>query len=122
MRTIAVIARKGGSGKTTVCVHLALAAHLRGLRTVLADTDAQGSAVEVLKGRVQAGPASLMTNGAQLLSLQIDSQRAGVDALLIDTPAVLEEEIGAAVVFLASPVSGYTSGTNLVIDGGLVRV
>ena len=27
------------------------------------------------------------------------------------------EEIGAAVVFLASPVSGYTSGTNLVIDG-----
>ena len=27
------------------------------------------------------------------------------------------EEIGAGVVFLASPVSGYTSGTNLVIDG-----
>ncbi|MBM3547222.1 MAG: SDR family oxidoreductase [Alphaproteobacteria bacterium] len=27
------------------------------------------------------------------------------------------EEIAAGVVFLASPVSGYTSGTNLVIDG-----
>ncbi|MSP48178.1 MAG: SDR family oxidoreductase [Alphaproteobacteria bacterium] len=27
------------------------------------------------------------------------------------------EEVAAGVVFLASPVSGYTSGTNLVIDG-----
>ena len=98
MRTIAVIARKGGSGKTTVCVHLALAAHLRGLKTVLADTDAQGSAVEALKGRQGSGPRSLLTTGAKLLSLQIESQRAGMDALIIDTPAALEEEIGAAVV------------------------
>ncbi len=51
MRNIAVIARKGGSGKTTVAVQLALAAHLRGLRTVLADTDPQGSSLEVLKAR-----------------------------------------------------------------------
>ena len=51
MKTIAVIARKGGSGKTTVAVHLALAAHRAGLATVLADTDPQGSATEVLKAR-----------------------------------------------------------------------
>ena len=36
MRTIAVIARKGGSGKTTIATHLALAAHLRGYKTLLA--------------------------------------------------------------------------------------
>jgi len=97
MRTIAVIARKGGSGKTTVSVHLALAAHLRGLEVVLADTDAQGSAVEVLKGRRREGPRTVVSTGPELLALQIQSQRAGVDALIIDTPAVLEEEIGAAV-------------------------
>ena len=27
------------------------------------------------------------------------------------------EEVAAAVVFLASPCSAYTSGTNLVVDG-----
>jgi 3-oxoacyl-[acyl-carrier protein] reductase len=31
------------------------------------------------------------------------------------------EEMAAAVAFLASPVSGFTSGTNLVVDGALTR-
>jgi NAD(P)-dependent dehydrogenase (short-subunit alcohol dehydrogenase family) len=31
------------------------------------------------------------------------------------------EEIAAAVVFLASPVSSFTMGTNLVVDGALTR-
>ncbi len=98
MRTIAVIARKGGSGKTTVSVHLALAAHLRGLHTVLADTDPQQSSREALKGRRDAGPDVRQSAGPQLVSLQMETQRAGVDALIIDTPAGHEEDIGAAVV------------------------
>jgi NAD(P)-dependent dehydrogenase (short-subunit alcohol dehydrogenase family) len=31
------------------------------------------------------------------------------------------EEMAAAVAFLASPVSSFTSGTNLVVDGALTR-
>ena len=31
------------------------------------------------------------------------------------------EEIGRGIVFLASPASSFTSGTNLVIDGALPR-
>lgn len=31
------------------------------------------------------------------------------------------EEIGRGVVFLASPASSFTTGTNLVIDGALTR-
>jgi 3-oxoacyl-[acyl-carrier protein] reductase len=31
------------------------------------------------------------------------------------------EEMAAAVTFLASPVSSFTSGTNLVVDGALTR-
>ncbi len=31
------------------------------------------------------------------------------------------EEIAAAVAFLASPVSSFTTGTNLVVDGALTR-
>lgn len=31
------------------------------------------------------------------------------------------EEVGRGIVFLASPASGFTTGTNLVIDGALTR-
>ncbi len=78
MRTIAVIARKGGSGKSTVALHLALAAHLRGRSVLVADTDAQRSASQVLKGRQGSGPAVAETSGAKLFALQLAAMRSGV--------------------------------------------
>ena len=98
MRTIAVIARKGGSGKSTVAVHVALAAHLAGRRVLLADTDAQRSASQVLQGRQGGGPELAETTGAKLFPLQSASVRAGVDLMVVDTPAVVEEEIAHAIV------------------------
>ena len=98
MRTIAVIARKGGSGKSTVALHVALAAHLRGRRVYVADTDAQRSASQVLKGRAGPGPHLVETTGPKLFALQIGCQRTGADLMVIDTPAVVEEEISHAIV------------------------
>ena len=98
MRTIAVIARKGGSGKSTVALHLALAAHLRGRKVLVADTDAQRSASQVLKGRRGAGPELAETSGAKLFTLQLASIRADVDLMVVDTPAVVEDEISHAIV------------------------
>ena len=98
MRTIAVIARKGGSGKSTVAVHLALAAHLRGMSVMLADTDTQRSASQVLRNRSQSSPRVVGTTGAKLFQLQLQAQREGVDVLVVDTPAVLEEDLGHAIV------------------------
>jgi 3-oxoacyl-[acyl-carrier protein] reductase len=31
------------------------------------------------------------------------------------------EEVADAVAFLASPLSGFTTGTNLVVDGGITQ-
>jgi chromosome partitioning protein len=98
MRTIAVIARKGGSGKTTVAVHLAIAAHLRGHKTLLADADPQRSSCEVLKGRRGSGPAWAETSGPKLFALQVASQRSQVGALVIDTAAGAEDELAHAIV------------------------
>jgi chromosome partitioning protein len=98
MRTIAVIARKGGSGKSTVALHMAIAAHLRGRSVLVADTDAQRSASHVLRGRQGPGPQVTETSGAKLFALQIASARAGVEMIVIDTPAVVEDEISHAIV------------------------
>src|SRR5579871_6579085 len=98
MRTIAVIARKGGSGKTTVAVHVAIAAHLRGRRTLLADSDPQRSSSIVLRGRRGPGPQVVETSGPKLFALQVAALRQGIDCLLIDTAAGAEDELAHAIV------------------------
>jgi chromosome partitioning protein len=98
MRTVAVIARKGGSGKTTVALNLAIAAHRRGLTTVVADTDPQCSSLDLLKLRRQAGPRVVETSGRELYGLQARSRGSGVDALFIDTPAAEEQQLSNALV------------------------
>jgi len=98
MRTIAVIARKGGSGKTTVAVHMAIAAHLRGKRTLLADADPQRSSSTVLRGRRAPGPDFVETCGVELCGVQMVAVRRDLDALVIDTAAGAEDELAHAIV------------------------
>jgi chromosome partitioning protein len=98
MRTIAVIARKGGSGKTTVAVHVAIAAHLRGRRVLLADSDPQCSSSTVLRGRRVAGPDYAETCGVQLPALQLAAVRRDFGAMVIDTAAGAEDELAHAIV------------------------
>ncbi|HTK34150.1 MAG TPA: AAA family ATPase [Caulobacteraceae bacterium] len=97
MKTIAVIGRKGGSGKTTIAAHLAIGLQLRGRTVVLADTDPQRSAMDVMDGRKTPGPQAVVTTGPKLFALQVATVRDGVGALVIDTPAVLEEGVLHAV-------------------------
>jgi 3-oxoacyl-[acyl-carrier protein] reductase len=52
-------------------------------------------------------------NNAELFKQAMDLNPSGRMA----TP----EEIGRGIVFLASPASSFTSGTNLVIDGALTK-
>lgn len=96
MKNIAVIARKGGSGKTTVAVNLAIAAHRRGYVVELADTDPQGSTAEVLKARKAPGPSVVQTTGEALHAAR---HQAGADTNLrvLDTPAAAEDSIGHAI-------------------------
>ena len=96
MKNIAVIARKGGSGKTTVAVNLAIAAHRRGYQVELADTDPQGSSAEVMKARKSDGPVVVQTTGEALHAARTveDSE---VSVRVLDTQAAAEDSIGYAI-------------------------
>lgn len=91
------MSRKGGAGKTTVAVNLTLAARAMGVKAVLADADPMRSACEVLKGREEAASVLFETSAAKLFALRQACERAGVELLIIDTPAAPEADVAEAV-------------------------
>ena len=87
MRTLAVISRKGGVGKTTLSVNLAVCASRAGLRTVLADIDPQRSAAHWGKTRAEPGPAVIATTEGKLFPVWTAAENAGCELMVLDTPA-----------------------------------
>ena len=85
MKTLAILARKGGTGKTTLAVHLAVAAERAGLRTLLADMDPQRSAVEWRRERREQGPAVAEVREGALFPARQGAVRAGYDFMIMDT-------------------------------------
>lgn len=85
MKIIAVMSQKGGAGKTTLAVHLAVEAHRRGLSVEIIDTDPQQSAG--VWSRARSGEPPIVTHvQATRLTLALDQRSsAGVDLVLIDT-------------------------------------
>jgi chromosome partitioning protein len=98
LRTVAVIALKGGSGKTTVAAHLALAAHLRGVDTLVVDIDPQRSIEQVLGARGADGPSCIATTGGKLMAAQFAAIGLRKQLLIIDTPAGVLEDVSEAIV------------------------
>lgn len=96
-KTIAVVSRKGGGGKSTLAVHLAIAGHLRGLKTLIADTDPQCSASEVLKLRAGSGPKWAQIPARKVGAMQDFARRKGKDLLIVDTPSGGEDEINGII-------------------------
>lgn len=96
MKNIAVIARKGGSGKTTVAVSLAIAAFRRGHTVQIADIDPQASAAEVLKARQIEGPRVVQTTGEALYAAR-NEPSLGLGLRVIDTPAATADAIAHAI-------------------------
>jgi chromosome partitioning protein len=97
VKTIAVISRKGGSGKTTLAVNLAITAHLSGLRTMLADIDLQRSATDALKARAASGPALMEINAGKLFQTKTHADYSGFECLIVDTPAAPDTDVLQAV-------------------------
>jgi chromosome partitioning protein len=97
VKTLAVISRKGGAGKTTLSVNLTLAAYLAGWKTMLADIDPQRSASDALRARGEAGPTVAEINAGKLFQARSQAEHDGYDVMLIDTPAAPDSDVAVAV-------------------------
>lgn len=89
MKTLVIAAQKGGAGKTTIAVHLAIAAQQAGLRVGLADTDPQGSAAAWSETRGEDnGPLiPVIALEPHALGDAVEAARSdGFDLLIVDTP------------------------------------
>ncbi|MBW3559365.1 MAG: AAA family ATPase [Proteobacteria bacterium] len=95
LKTLAVISSKGGSGKTTLSLHLAVAAEAAGRRTFIADTDPQKSAWEWRQVRSSPAPEVAVVQPAMLNRLKDGLERARFQLMIVDTapfagPGVLD--------------------------------
>jgi chromosome partitioning protein len=96
MQTVAVISQKGGAGKTTLALHIAVAAELAGYSTVLIDMDPQGTAEAWSEWRKEAPPTVIPAKTATLTRTLERAAGHGAEFAVIDTPPLAEAEARAA--------------------------
>lgn len=85
MLTVAVISQKGGAGKTTIALNLAVAATRAGLPVAILDIDPQASATRWADAREGAPPAVTAAQASRLPILLAAEQRQGAALAVIDT-------------------------------------
>lgn len=86
MKVITIGVQKGGSGKSTIAVHLAVEAQRRGKSVVLIDVDPQGSISSWAKRREIEAPIVIQASAGQLSEMRAMAKAEEVDLLIIDTP------------------------------------
>ncbi len=85
MFTLALCCSKGGAGKTTMAVHLAVEGHRRGLKTLLIDIDTQASAAKIMDRRGN-DPPDVTTEAAGRLERAVQAAKTqGYELVVVDT-------------------------------------
>jgi len=85
MKVVAIISQKGGSGKTTVAVHLAVCAELAKQTAAIIDLDPQLSALEWFSRRKSETPEVITATPERLPALLKQAKANGADFAIIDT-------------------------------------
>ncbi len=96
MQIIAVVGQKGGSGKTTVSVGLAVQAVRAGKQVVIVDLDPQTTATNWGDRRDSSPPEVISCQPARLIRVLETAAAGGVDLAIIDTPGKSDAAFGAA--------------------------
>jgi chromosome partitioning protein len=96
MKTVAILSQKGGTGKTTLALHLAVEAERSGAATVIVDLDPQASASSWSDLRQQETPAVISAQAARLAQVLTTVEAHGAALALIDTAPHAESTALAA--------------------------
>lgn len=107
MKTLSIVSTKGGVGKTTLAVHVAVAAQKAKIPTLVIDLDPQGSAAQWAKDRVRLAEehgrwfdTRLEVRRSFANELQEDveeARRQGFELVVIDTPPHADSPAARAV-------------------------
>ena len=93
MRVVAIASQKGGAGKTTLTVHLAIAAVMAGVKAAVIDTDPQASLADWWNVREKNDLPFVLSTVAEL-PVKIEQLReGGIEMLFIDTPPSVTDVI-----------------------------
>ena len=101
MKTLAIVSQKGGVGKTTVAVHVAVAAARAGYSVAIIDLDPQATAAQWGDWRNgEAGgdvnPVVVAAPHARLGPTLKEAEKMGVDLVVLDTPPAADAAAVAA--------------------------
>jgi chromosome partitioning protein len=85
MKTLAILSQKGGTGKTTLALHLAVASERAGKTCAVIDLDPQASSSGWKDLRAQESPAVVSAQAARLMQVLATAEEHGADLVVIDT-------------------------------------
>lgn len=85
MKTVSMLAQKGGTGKTTLGIHLAVEASHADVRVLLVDVDPQASATTWWRRRRAETPDLVASSGASLADVLETAAAKGYDLAIIDS-------------------------------------
>jgi chromosome partitioning protein len=85
MQTIAIISQKGGTGKTTLAINLAVASKLKGVSAAIFDLDPQTSSMNWKDSRVEESPAVISLHAVRINHYLEVAQQSGAGLVIFDT-------------------------------------
>jgi chromosome partitioning protein len=99
MKTIVIVSRKGGAGKTTLAIHLGVEADRIGDGPVaIIDADPMGGASGWYNARkTEGGPQFVGVGSKGLKATLVALEDAGVELVIIDTPPAATEAIQSII-------------------------
>lgn len=107
MKSVALLARKGGAGKTTCAIHMGVLAEADGLKVAFFDLDPQRSLSAWWQSRAADTPALIETDARRLPELLRSAAAEGYDLAVIDTPPAVTfdtAQVAAAVDLVLIPL------------------